>query len=171
VTGRGIWYGLIQGYGAWKTYKSYGVYADLVKQANPLVVEEVKRYLDELKAADPKQSMDVLEFDSSDFSKGTRNWRAKFIGDLVLFVQSNKSTFGMGKRAEQVLWSPRDTIRIEALGEKWLGKKQKVKIYTGPSVFIEKAEITPEMLAKFESLARGIVSQSGAAAGFGGLGK
>ena len=45
-----------------------------------------------------------------------------------------------------------------------------MRIYTGPVVFIEKAEITPEMLVKFESLTHGIVSQPGAA-GLGGLGK
>jgi len=120
---------IIQLAGAWSTYKSYAVYAALMASVDPATNAEFKAMFDELKSANPAGSPDVVEFTSSKFLKNDIRWRVRRM-DGFLFLMGNET--GLGKKPQVTcLFLERGNVRLEILGEKMFGSKQKVSVTAG----------------------------------------
>ena len=80
-----LYWAIAQAAGAYATWKTYATYRTLRAEVDPVVVEQVRGYIDELKKAKPGQSLDLVEFDvNAGFVQGTDRYRLKPIEDLYL---------------------------------------------------------------------------------------
>lgn len=150
--GRTFFWAIAQAWGAVATWKTYSTYKALLEQSDPLTVEQVRGYIDELKKVKPEQSMDLVEFEvNAGFVQGTKRYRLKPFEDLYLAARY-KSQLG-SLQLEEVNFLPRSAVSVSAEGEKWMSKKIKASVQLGP-LKLEKVSITPDMAARISPAAR-----------------
>lgn len=143
------WIGVLQLLGAWNTYKSYSTYAALLAASDPGTNAEFKALLAQLNTADPASAPDVAEFTASQFGKNDVRWRVRSCDGLMLFL-GNEVMFGRKKSQSTCFFVPRQQVKLEILGEKMFGSKQKVVVTAGDAQL--KATIAPDMAQKLMML-------------------
>ena len=150
--GRTLFWAIAQAYGAYVTWNTYSTYKMLLEKSDPLTVQQVRGYIDELKKAKPEQSVDLVQFDvNSGFVQGTKHYRLKPIEDLYLAARY-KSQLG-SLQLEEVGFVPRSEVMLTLEGEKWMSKRIKATIQLGP-LRLDKVVITPEMALRISPTAR-----------------
>ena len=141
--GRTLYWAIAQALGAFATWKTYSTYKSLRDGSDPLAVDQVRGYLDELKKAKPDQSVNLVEFEANaGFVQGTKRYRLMPVEDLYLAARY-KAQLG-SLQLEEVTFVPRNTVTLTQEGEKWMSKKIKASIQLGP-LKVDKVTITPEM--------------------------
>ncbi len=141
-----LYWAIAQAFGAYATWKTYAAYKILRTESDPLAVQQVHGYIDELKKAKPGQSMDLIEFDmSGEFLQATKRYRLKPVEDLYLAARYKVELGSMS--LEEVIFVPRNEVALIPEGEKWMSKKIKASIQLG-ALKLEKVTITPEMAAR-----------------------
>ena len=79
----------------------------LHEKSDPLMVGQIRGYIDELKKVKPDQSIDLIEFEANaGFLEASRRYRLKPIDDLYFLVKY-KSELG-SLSLEEVDFVPRD---------------------------------------------------------------
>jgi hypothetical protein len=152
--GRTLYWAIAQAWGAYATWKTYSTYKTLREKSDPLTVEQVQGYIDELKKVKPEQSVDLVEFDANaGFVQGTQRYRLKPVEDLYVIARY-KSQLG-SLTLEDVNFVPRHEVTLTPEGEKWMGKKMKASVQLGP-LKVEKVSVTPEMAERINPAARAI---------------
>jgi hypothetical protein len=135
--------------GAWNTYKSYAVYAALLAKSDPGANAEFKALLDQLKNADPKTAPDVAEFTVSKFGSNDVRWRVRSVDGLIFFL-GNEVILGRKQSKPTCMFVPREQVKLDILGEKIFGSKQKV-VVTAAGVPM-KGTMSQEMTQKMQML-------------------
>jgi hypothetical protein len=144
--GRTLYWAIAQAVGAYSTWRTYATYKSLRDESDPVVVEQVRGYIDELKKSKPAQSVDQIEFDvNAGFVQGTKRYRLMPVEDLYLAARY-KAQLG-SLQLEEVIFVPRNDVTLTAEGEKWMSKKIRACVQLGP-LMLEKVTITPEMAAR-----------------------
>lgn len=152
--GRTLYWAIAQAWGAYATWKTYSTYKMLHENCDPLTVDQVRGYVDELRKVKPDQSLDLIEFDVNDgFVQGTKRYRLKPVEDFYLTARY-KSQLG-SLRLEEVNFVPRNEVTVTPEGEKWMSKKIKAAVQLGP-LRLTKVTITPEVAARINPAARAI---------------
>jgi hypothetical protein len=152
VGGRTLFWAIAQAGGAYATWKTYSTYKMLLEKSDPLTVQQVRGYLDELKKAKPEQSVDLVQFEvNAGFVQGTKRYRLKPMEDLYL-VARYKMQLGSSK-LEEIDFVLRNQVTLTPEGEKWMSKKIKASVQLGP-LKLEKVTITPDMAARIDPAAR-----------------
>jgi len=152
--GRTLFWAIAQAWGAYATWKTYSTYKTLLEKSDPLTVQQVRIYVDELKKSKPEQSVDLIQFEvNAGFAQGTKRYRLKPVEDLYLAVRY-KSQLG-SLQLEEVNFVPRSEVTLSAEGEKWMSKKIKASVQLGP-LKLDKVTITPAMAARINPTARAI---------------
>jgi hypothetical protein len=150
--GRTLFWAIAQAWGAYVTWKTYSTYETLLKKSDPLTVQQVREYIDELNKAKPEQSVDMVQFDvNSGFVGGTKRYRLKPIEDLYLAARY-KAQLG-SLRLEEVNFVPRNEVTLTPEGEKWMSKKLKAIVQLGP-LKLDKVIITPDMASRINPAVR-----------------
>jgi len=150
--GRTLFWAIAQAAGAYATWKTYSTYKMLQEKSDPLTVQQVRGYVDELKKAKPEQSVDLVQFDvNAGFLQGTKRYRIKPIEDLYL-VARYKTQLG-SSQLEEVSFVRRDQVTLTPEGEKWMSKKIKASLQLGP-LKLDKVTITPDMAARIDPTVR-----------------
>ena len=149
--GRTLFWALAQAWGAFATWKTYHTYKMLLEKSDPLTVEQVRGYIDELKKAKAGRSLELVQFDANaGFLQATKQYRLKPIEDFFL-VACYKSQLG-SLQLEEVSFVPRNDVRITLAGEKWMSKKIKATVDLG-QIKLAKVSITPEMASRLNPAA------------------
>jgi hypothetical protein len=152
--GRTFFWAIAQAWGAYSTWATYSTYKTLREQSDPVAVEQVRGYVDEVNKAKPAQSLDLAEFEvNAGFVGGTQRYRLKPVEDLYL-VARYKSQLG-SLSLEDVSFVPRSEVTLSPEGGKWMTKKIKASMQLGP-LKLEKVSITPEMAERINPAARAI---------------
>jgi hypothetical protein len=150
--GRTLFWAIAQAWGALATWKTYSTYKMLREKSDPLTVQQVRGYIDELKKVKPGQSVDLVEFDvNAGFVEGTKRYRLKPIEDLYLAARY-KSQLG-SLQLEEISFVPRNEVTLTPEGGKWMSKKIKAIVQLGP-LKLEKVSITPDMAERINPAAR-----------------
>jgi hypothetical protein len=150
--GKTLYWAIAQAWGAYATWSTYSTYKALQEKADPLNVQQVREYIDELGKAKPEQSVDLVEFETNaGFVEGTKRYRLKPIEDLYLAARY-RSQFG-SLRLEDVSFIPRSEVTLNPVGEKWMSKKMKASVQLGP-LKLDRVTITPEMMSRISPTAR-----------------
>ena len=150
--GRTLFWAIAQAWGAYLTWKTYSTYKMLREKSDPMTVQEVSGYIDELKKAKPEQSLDLIEFEANaGFVQGTKRYRLKPIEDLYLAARY-KAQLG-SLQLEEVTFVPRGEVTLTPEGEKWMSKKIKASVQLGP-LKLDKVSITPDMATRINPAAR-----------------
>jgi hypothetical protein len=58
ASGRTLFWAIAQAWGAYATWKTYSTYKMLLEKSDPIMVQQVRLYVDELKNSKPDQSLD-----------------------------------------------------------------------------------------------------------------
>jgi hypothetical protein len=150
--GRTLYWAIAQAWGAYATWTTYSTYKMLREKSDPLTVQRVREYLDELKKTKPEQSLDLIQFDvNAGFVGGTKQYRLKPVEDLYLAARY-RSQFG-SCQLEEVGFVPRSEVTLTLEGEKWISKKVKAIVQLGP-LKLDKVSITPDMASRISPTAR-----------------
>jgi hypothetical protein len=150
--GRTLFWAIAQTWGVYATWKTYSTYKMLREKSDPMTVEQVREYIDELKKTKAAQSVDVVEFDANaGFVQGTKRYRLKPVDDLYLTARY-KSQLG-SLQLEEVYFVPRTEVTLTPNGEKWISKKMKATVQMG-LLKLDKVTITPDMAARINPAAR-----------------
>jgi hypothetical protein len=150
--GRTVYWAIAQAWGAYATWNTYSTYKMLREKSDPLTVQQVREYIDELKKTKPEQSLDLVQFEvNAGFVQGTKRYRLKPIEDLYL-VARYKSQLG-SLQLEEVGFVPRSEVTLTLEGEKWMSKKIKASVQLGP-LKLDKVSITPDMALRINPAAR-----------------
>jgi hypothetical protein len=157
--GRTLFWAVAQAWGAYAIWKTYSTYKMLRENSDPLTVEQVRGYVDELRKTKAEQSADLVEFEASaGFVEGRKRYRLKPIDDLYLAARY-KAQLG-ALQLEELIFVPRSEVTLAPAGEKWMSKKINASVRVGP-VNLEKVSITPEMAARINPSARAIALGNG----------
>jgi hypothetical protein len=149
--GRTLLWAIAQAWGAFATWKTYSTYKMLHEQSDPMTVEQVRGYMDEVRKTKPEQSTDLIEFEvNAGFVQGTKRYRLKPIEDFFLAARY-KSQLG-SLQLEEVDFVPRNEVTLTPEGNKWISKKIKASLQLGP-LKLEKVSITPAMAARIDPTA------------------
>jgi hypothetical protein len=141
--GRTLYWGIAQAWGAFATWKTYSIYKELRDGVDAQTVEQVHGYIDELKNANPDQSLDLIQFDSNaGFVRGTERYRLKPIEDLYMAARYKVQLGRM--YPQEVIFVPRNEVTFIPEGTKWMSKKMKASVQLGPTTLI-KVTISPDM--------------------------
>ena len=71
--GRTFYWAIAQAWGGYVTWKTYSTYEMLLKKSDPLTVQQVREYIDELNKAKPEQSVDLVQCEvNAGFVQGTK---------------------------------------------------------------------------------------------------
>jgi hypothetical protein len=154
ASGRILFWAIAQAWGSYATWKTYSTYKMLREKSDPLTVQQVQAYMDDLKKAKPKQSVDLVEFDVNSFLQGTKRYRLKPVEDLYLAARY-KAQLG-SLQLEELNFVPRREVTLTLGGEKWMSKKIRATVQLGPFK-LEKVSITPEMAARINPAAQAMV--------------
>jgi hypothetical protein len=150
--GKTLYWAIAQAWGSYATWNTYSTYKMLLEKSDPLIVQQVREYVDELNKAKPEQSVDMVQFDvNSGFVQGTKRYRLKPIEDLYLAARY-KAQFG-SLQLEEVNFVPRNEVTLTPAGEKWMSKKIKASVQLG-SLKLDKVIITPDMASRINPAAR-----------------
>jgi hypothetical protein len=153
--GKTLYWAIAQAAGAYATWKTYATYRTLRAEVDPVVVEQVRGYIDELKKAKPSQSLDLVEFDvNAGFVQGTNRYRLKPVEDLYLAARYRVQLGSM--HLEEVTFVPRSEVLLTPVGGKWASKKLKATVQLG-SHTLNKATITREMAVRINPVAETLV--------------
>jgi uncharacterized protein YjeT (DUF2065 family) len=148
--GRTLYWAIAEAAGAFATWKTYATYKMLRAESDPLIVEQLKGYIAELRKTKPGQSLDLIEFDrNAGFLKPTERYRLKPMEDLYLVGRYQMQFRSM--KLEAVGFVRRNEVTLSAEGEKWMSKKIKATIQLGAQK-LEKIMITPDMAARIGPL-------------------
>jgi hypothetical protein len=130
--GRTLFWAIAQAWGAYSTWNTYSTYKMLREQSDPVAVEQVRGYIDELSKAKPAQSLDLVEFEANaGFVAGTQRYRLKPIEDFYM-VATYKSQLG-SLQLQEVGFVPRSEVTLTPEGGKWMSKKIKARVQLGAS--------------------------------------
>jgi len=152
IGGRTLFWAIAQAWGAVATWKTYSTYKMLQEKSDPLIVQQVRGYVDELNKAKPEQSVDLVQFDANaGFVQGNKRYRLKPVDDLYL-VARYKTQLG-SSRLEEVNFIPRNQVMLTPEGEKWMSKKIKASVQLGP-LRLDKVTMTPDMAARIDPTGR-----------------
>jgi hypothetical protein len=152
--GRTLYWGIAQGWGSYTTWKTYHTYKALRETSDPATVEEVRGYIDELRKARPKESLDLIEFEmNAGFGQARKVFRLKPTDDLYLIAEY-KAQF-RSLQLQGVSFVARNEVLLTPLGEKWMSKKIKATVQLGP-LSLGKITITPEMAMRINPAARAV---------------
>jgi hypothetical protein len=152
--GRTLFWAIAQAWGAYSTWKTYNTYKMLRETTDPLTVEQVRGYVDELNKAKAEQTIDLVEFEANvGFVEGKRRYRLKPFDDLYLVAQY-KAQLGSLK-LDNLSFVARNEVSLTPIGEKWMSKKMNATVQLGPAR-VEKVSISPEMATRINPAARGI---------------
>ncbi len=150
--GRTLFWAIAQAWGALATWKTYSTYKMLHEQSDPMTVQQVRGYIDELKKAKPAQTVDVIEFDANaGFVEGTKRYRLKPVDDL--FVAARYKSQLRSLQLEEVIFLPRTEVTLTPEGGTWMSKKIKAIVQLGP-LRLDKVTITPDMAERINPAAR-----------------
>jgi hypothetical protein len=150
--GRTFYWAIAQAWGAYVTWKTYSTYETLLEKSDPLTVQQVREYIDELNKAKPEQSVDLVQFEvNAGFVQGTKRYRLKPVENLYLAARY-KSQFG-SLQLEEVGFVPRNEVTLTPEGEKWMSKKMKASVQLGP-LKLDKVIISPDMASRINPAAR-----------------
>ena len=143
--GRTLFWAIAQTFGAYATWKTYSTYKMLLEKADPLTLQQVREYIEELNRA-KAEHLDLIQFEvNAGFTEGTKRYRLKPMENLYL-VARYKSQLGSLK-LEDVSFVPRSDVTVIVEGEKWMSKKMKATAQLG-SQKLEKVSITPDMVSR-----------------------
>jgi hypothetical protein len=149
--GRTLFWAIAQAWGAYATWKTYHTYKMLCEKSDPLTVQQVRGYIDELKKAKPGQNLELIQFEANaGFLQATKQYRLKPVEDLFLIARY-KSQLG-SLQLEEISFLPRIDVTVTPVGEKWMSKKIKATIDLGP-LKLDKVSITAEMAARLNPTA------------------
>jgi uncharacterized membrane protein (UPF0136 family) len=152
--GRTLFWAIAQAWGAYATWKTYSTYKTLMEKSDPVMVEQVRVYVDELKNSKPEQSPDLIQFEvNAGFTQGTKRYRLKPVEDFYLAVRYKAQLGSLS--LEEINFVPRSQVTLTAEGEKWMSKKLKASVQLGP-LKLDKVTITPDMAARMDPTARAI---------------
>jgi hypothetical protein len=143
------WVGVLQLIGAWNTYKGYATYAALLSASDPGTNAEFEALFAQVTTVDPSSAPDVVEFTSAKFGSNDVRWRVRLVDGLMFFL-GNEVVFGRKKSQPTCFFIPRQQVRLEIMGEKMFGSKQKAVVTAGGLQL--KATIAPEMAQKLVML-------------------
>jgi hypothetical protein len=153
--GRILFWAVAQAYGAYATWKAYSNYKMLKEKSDPVTVQEIHGYIDELRKVKPEQAVDLIEFDANaGFVKGTRRYRLKPVQNLYLMA-CYKAQLG-SLHLEELAFLPRNEVTLTPQSDKWMGKKIKASVQLG-ALRLEKVSITPEMALRINPAAQATV--------------
>jgi hypothetical protein len=143
--GRTLFWAIAQTFGAYATWKTYSTYKMLLEKADPLTLQQVREYIEELNRA-KAEHLDLIQFEvNAGFTEGTKRYRLKPMENLYL-VARYKSQLGSLK-LEDVSFAPRSDVTVIVEGEKWMSKKMKATAQLG-SQKLDKVSITPDMVSR-----------------------
>jgi hypothetical protein len=143
--GRTLFWAIAQTFGAYATWKTYSTYKMLLEKADPLTLQQVREYIEELNRA-KAEHLDLIQFEvNAGFTEGTKRYRLKPMENLYL-VARYKSQLGSLK-LEDVSFAPRSDVTVIVEGEKWMSKKMKATVQLG-SQKLDKVSITPDMVSR-----------------------
>jgi hypothetical protein len=152
--GKTVYWAIAQAWGAYATWKTYSVYKTLRDETDPVTVDQVRGYIDEVNKAKPAQSLDLVEFDTNaGFVQGTTRYRLKPMEDLYMTSEYKVQLGRMHLQA--VAFVPRNAVALTPEGGKWMSKKIKATIQLGP-LALKKVTITPDMAARINPAAAAI---------------
>jgi hypothetical protein len=152
--GKTLYWAMAQAWGAYATWTTYSTYKMLREKSDPMTVQQVREYVDELNKTKPEQSLDLIQFEANaGFVEGNKKYRLKPIEDLYL-VARYKSQLG-STSLEEVNFVPRSQVTLTPEGEKWMSKKMKASVQLGP-LKLDKVTITPEMATRIDPAARAL---------------
>ena len=143
--GRTLFWAIAQTFGAYATWKTYSTYKMLLEKADPLTLQQVREYIEELNRA-KAEHLDLIQFEvNAGFAEGTKRYRLKPMENLYL-VARYKSQLGSLK-LEDVSFAPRSDVTVIVEGEKWMSKKMKATVQLG-SQKLDKVSIIPDMVSR-----------------------
>jgi len=149
--GRTLYWAIAQAWGAFATWKTYSIYKGLLDGSDPLIVEQVRRNIEELHKAKPEQSLDLVEFDvNAGFVQGTKRFRLKPMDDLYLVAEYKVQLGRM--YLQEVSFVPRGELALTPEGSKLMSKKIRASVQLGP-VTLKKVSITSDMAARINPAA------------------
>lgn len=152
--GRTLFWAIAQAWGAFTTWKTYSTYKTLKEQCDPLTLEQVQGYVDELKKMKADQTLDLIEFEAnSGFVEGRKRYRLKPIDDLYVVTTYKDQLRSLN--LEEVTFVPRSEVSLTPGDEKWMSKRIKATIQLG-GLMLHKASITPEMASRINPSFRAI---------------
>ena len=144
-----VWAGILQAIGAWTTYRSYTIYAELLRQSDPSTNEELACLLQNAKTANPALDPNLVEFKVKNLTDPLQIWKVNRIdGRMLLFVQSEE-ILNVVKYAMQCFVVEKERMRLEIVGEKMLGQDQKAVIHLSETA-IKNVVISPAMATKLQ---------------------
>jgi hypothetical protein len=144
--GKTLYWAIAQAWGAYATWATYHTYKMLREKSDPLIVQQVREYIDDLKKAKPEQTVDLVQFDvNAGFPQGTKRYRLKPVEDLYLAARY-KAQLG-SLELEEVNFVPRGEVTLSPEGEKWMSKKMKASVQLGP-MKLDKVLITQTMASR-----------------------
>ena len=143
--------GILLTIGAWTTYGSYTLYAELLRQSDPATNAELAMLLQNAKTADPALDPNLVEFKVKNLTDPLQIWKViRIDGRLFLFVQSEE-ILNVVKHAIQCFVVEKEQMRLEIVGEKMFGQDQKAVIHLSETV-IKNVVISPAMSTKLQTL-------------------
>jgi hypothetical protein len=152
IGGKTLYWAIAQAWGAYATWTTYSTYRMLHEKSDPMTVQQVREYINELNKVKPEQSLDLVQFEvNAGFVEGKKRYRLKPIEDLYL-VARYKSQLG-SSYLEEVNFVPRNLVTLTPEGEKWMSKKMKASVQMGP-LKLDKVTITPDMASRIDPSAR-----------------
>ena len=126
-----LYWAVAQAIGAYATWKTYSTYKMLKAESDPSAVEHVRRFIDELKKAKPRERLDLIEFEvSAGFVQGTKRYRLMPVEDLYMAARY-KSQFG-SLSLEEVTFVPRNSVTLSSQSEKWMSRKIRASVQARP---------------------------------------
>jgi hypothetical protein len=140
----------LQAFGAWTTYASYSAYAALLASSDPGTNQEFQALLQQIRSSDPDTAYDMARFEVKRLTDPLQVWKVKSFDGLLLLVKCEE-VLGVTKFAMECFFVQKQDVRLEILGEKVFGQKQKAIIYAG-SQELNHVVITPGMAQKLQGL-------------------
>jgi hypothetical protein len=152
--GRTLYWAIAQAWGAYSTWKTYSTYKMLRETTDPLTVDQIRGYIEELQKAKPEQTLDVVEFEANaGFVEGRKCYRLKPFDDLYIAAQYKAVLRSL--KPEKLIFVARNEVSVVPEGEKWMSKKMKATVQLG-ALKLEKVIIAPEMVSRINPTARAV---------------
>jgi hypothetical protein len=90
--GRTLYWAIAQAWGAYSTWKTYSTYKMLRETTDPLTVDQIRGYIEELQKAKPEQTLDVVEFEANaGFVEGRKCYRSSRLMTFILQHSTRQS--------------------------------------------------------------------------------
>lgn len=125
---------LLLAVGAWNMFSTYRTYKLVCEKADPRWVQFCKEQLDAVTKA---KSDTVVFMEVDEVFESTNNCVASFVDDLILFVNGPKKAFRRKVHIESGAWVPRTDVRVENIGDTWIGNRIKARVYVKDAEFLK----------------------------------